>query len=75
VARVAGVVTGRVVLLVAEMMGEFSVECALDQSFGQLLKQAILTKKVFRLPVVFGRFVEQFGSGRWHNLVLSRLNS
>jgi hypothetical protein len=39
-----------------------------------LLEQAILTEEVIRLLVVLEKFVKQFGSNRWHNLVLSRVN-
>jgi hypothetical protein len=41
------------VLLVAEVVGEFAVEGALDQSFGQVLQDAVLTEQVFGLLVIF----------------------
>jgi hypothetical protein len=53
VTRVAGVVAGRVVLFVAEMMSQFTIESTLDERFGELLEQAVLTKQVFGLLVVF----------------------
>jgi hypothetical protein len=60
------------VLLVAEMVSEFAIEGALDEGFGELLKQAVLTEQVIRLSVVLQQFVEQFGSDRWHNQVSFR---
>jgi hypothetical protein len=44
IARVAGVGAGGVVLLVAEVVGEFAVEGTLDESFGELLEQAVLAE-------------------------------
>jgi len=44
VTRVAGVVAGRVVLFVAEVMSQFTIESTLDERFGELLEQAVLTK-------------------------------
>jgi hypothetical protein len=40
-------------LLVAEVVSEFTVEGALDEGFSELLKEAVLTEHVIRLPVVF----------------------
>lgn len=34
----------RVVLLISKMVGQFSVESALDQSLGELLKQPVLAE-------------------------------
>jgi hypothetical protein len=53
VARVAGVVASGVMAFVAEMVGQFAVESALDQCFGELLKEAVLTEQVFGLLVIF----------------------
>jgi hypothetical protein len=60
------------VLLVGEVMGKFTVECALDESLGKLLEQAVLSEQVFRLLVVLQQLVEQFGSNRWHNRISFR---
>jgi hypothetical protein len=72
IARVAGVVARAVVLLVAEVVSEFSIQSALDESFGQLLEKSVLTQEVVRLLVVFQQFIKQFGSDRWHNQVSFR---
>jgi hypothetical protein len=69
VAGVARVVTGSVVLLVAEVVSQFAVESTFNESFRQLLEKSILTEQVFRLLVVFQQFVEQFESDQWHNQV------
>lgn len=36
-------------LLITKVMSQFSIEGAFDQSFGELLEQAVLTEQVFRL--------------------------
>jgi hypothetical protein len=60
-------------LVVAKMMGQFAVERAFDQGFGQLLEQTVLTEQVVRLFVILQQLIEQFGC-EWHNLsILSRL--
>jgi hypothetical protein len=41
------------VFLVAEVVGEFATQRALDQGFRELLEQAVLAEEVFRLLVVF----------------------
>lgn len=41
-------------LLIAEVVGKLAVEGALNQRFGEMLKQAILTEQVFWLLVIFG---------------------
>jgi hypothetical protein len=53
------------------VVSEFAVECALDEGLGELLEQPVLTEEVFRLLVILQQLVEQFGSNRWHNLLLS----
>jgi hypothetical protein len=61
-------------LLVAEVMSQLAVEGALDQGFGELLQQAILTEQVIGVAVVLQKFIEPFRCN-WHNLFfLSRLN-
>jgi hypothetical protein len=70
VTRVAGVVAGRIMLLVAKVVGEFAIKGALDQCFGELLKKPVLAKQVFRLLVVLQQFIQEFRSDRWHNLLL-----
>jgi hypothetical protein len=62
------------VTFVAEVVGEFAVEGALDEGLGELLEEAVLTEQVIGLLLILEQLVEQFGSDRWHNLVLSRLN-
>ena len=41
----------------------------LFESLDKLLKEPVLVEQVFRLLIVLLRFVEQFGSDRWHNQV------
>ncbi len=52
VARVAAVIAGRVVLLIAGMLGHLSLHGALQQRFGQLLEQTVFANDVFWLLVV-----------------------
>lgn len=40
-------------LLVAEMMREFSIESTLDESLSELLQEAVLTKEVVGLLIIF----------------------
>jgi hypothetical protein len=53
VAGVAGVVAGSVVLLVAEVVCQLSVESTLNQRLRELLEKPVLSKQVFRLLIVF----------------------
>jgi hypothetical protein len=61
VAGVDRVVAGSVVLLVAEVMRQLSVEGAFDERFSELLEQSVLTKQVIGLLVILEQFVEQSG--------------
>jgi hypothetical protein len=40
------------------VVGEFAVEGALDESFRELLEQAVLAEQVIRLLVILQQFVE-----------------
>jgi hypothetical protein len=42
-------------LLVAEMMSQFTIKRTLNQSFGELLEQAILTEQIVQLLTVLRR--------------------
>src|ERR1019366_1052643 len=50
--RVAAVITGRIVLLVAEMVGHLNLHRAFQQRLGQLLQQTVFPYDVFWLLVV-----------------------
>jgi hypothetical protein len=50
---VAGVVSGSVMLLVAEVVSQFSIQSTFNLSLGELLKQAVLTKQVIMLLLIF----------------------
>jgi len=52
VARVAGHVGDRFVLVVTEVLGHLRIQRPLDQPFGQLFEQAVLADQVFGLLVV-----------------------
>ncbi len=61
-------------LLVAEVVGQLAVAGALDESLGELLKEPVLVEQVLGLLIILQQLIEQFGSNRWHNLVLSKRN-
>ena len=50
VAGVASVVGHRFVALMAQVLGQLSVQGSFDQQLGQLLEQAVLADEVFRFP-------------------------
>ena len=52
VARVARVIAGGVVALVAEVMSQLAVEGVLDECLHELLEQSILTEQVVGLLVI-----------------------
>src|SRR5262249_10635737 len=58
VARVAGVLSFRRVLLVAEMMRQLSVLDPFDERLGELLEQTALTEQVFGFLIVFQKLIE-----------------
>src|SRR5438067_3913776 len=59
IARVAALVTGRLVLLVADMLGQLRRHRPLQQLLRQLLQQAVLANDVFGLFVVFQQIVNE----------------
>jgi hypothetical protein len=59
VAGVAGTILDRFVLAVAEVIGHFGFEGFLDQQFGKLFQQPVLTDQVFRLPVISQQAIQQ----------------
>src|SRR5581483_7814226 len=50
------------VLLVTEVMSQFTLQCAFEDGFGELLEQAVMAEEQFRSGSVFEQFVNQFGS-------------
>lgn len=46
-------VADRGALLVAEVVGDFALQGALDERLGELPEQAVITEQVFRLLIVF----------------------
>ena len=69
VAVVAAAPAGRVVLVVAKMIGQLSVEYALDQTAGELLQEAVFAKEVFGVIDLFEQLVGEFFSDS-HSLIL-----
>ena len=59
VARVAAVVAGLVVLLIAEMVGHLGLHGPLQQRLGELLQQPVFANDVFGLLVVRQQFVDE----------------
>src|SRR5215467_15032378 len=54
VARVSPPVAGRVVLLIAKMIGYFGLEGSFQNGFGQFFEQTVLPDDILGLPVVAG---------------------
>lgn len=67
VARVARVIALRRMLLIAEVVSDFTFESAFKKSFLELVKQARLTEDVFGTAIIFHQLIEQFFCD-WHNL-------
>src|SRR5215204_6531929 len=59
IARVAALVTGCLVLLVTDVLGQLCGHRPLQQLLRQLLQQAVLANDVLRLFVVFQQIVNQ----------------
>lgn len=59
VAGVASRVTDRPMPVVTQMVGQFGIQCPLDQLFGQLFEDAVRTDQVFRLLVVSKKLIQQ----------------
>src|SRR5580658_4366556 len=59
VARVAPVVTRRVVLLVAQMIGHLRLQCSFQNGFSQLFEQPVLPDDILGLLVVGQQLVDQ----------------
>ena len=59
VARVAALVPGRVVLLIADVLGQLRGHRPLQQLLRQLLQQPVLADDVLRLFVVFQQIVNE----------------
>jgi len=58
VARVAPMVAGRVVLLVAQMIGHLGFQGPLQEGFGQLLEQAVLPDDILGFLVVGEQLID-----------------
>ena len=57
VAGVAGVVPGRVVRLIAEVMGQLALQRPLDHSLGELLEETVGPEHIGGRLIVFQQFV------------------
>jgi hypothetical protein len=60
VPAVAAVVAGRIVLAIAEVLGQFGVHRTFQQRFGELLQQPVLANDLLRILVVRKQLLDQF---------------
>lgn len=64
VAGVAHPIADRLMLVVAQVVGQLGIQRTLDQLLGQLLEDAVGTDQVFRLLIIGQKLIQQFvGNG------------
>lgn len=66
IAGVAGIVGDQLVFVVAQVLGQFGLQCSLNQGLGQLLQEAVLTNQDFGLFVPHQKGVNQLVGEGFH---------